>query len=299
MRAGPALIPGSPEWLRYLTPSKMAAVLGISKWESPRSLADLMVGNRIAPEQTDEQGRGHLLEPAVIKWLYQQHPEWTRHELGGHTIYRDGLDWAACNPDDVAATPAGPMPIEAKTDAGDDVGWGKPGTGQIPIYYAAQGMWTLHLMQLPRITFPLLGKRLEFAEYVLDYDPRIGDAMQRKAEEFLDILEAGRLPELDGSVATYESLRSVTADIDGTDHQLDPALALEYLDAADDLDVAEERHGLARSRVFEAMGTAKYAVVGDKKTKTRQTIASRSRKGTGRPFLLKAKRPVDRSLIGV
>nr|WP_090477023.1 hypothetical protein [Nakamurella panacisegetis] len=276
----------------------MAAVLGISPWESARSLGDLMVGNRTAPPQTTEQGRGHYLEPSVVNWVFGQHPEWDRHPDSGRTFYRDGLDWAAVNPDALAVNreTGEIVPIEAKTDAGDDVGWGKPGSGHIPIYYAAQGMWTCHVLQLDWISFPLLGKRLEFGEYVLRYDPKIGSAMQRKGEEFLDILEAGRLPELDASIATYESIRSVTPDIDGTDHQLDPRLAIEYVDSLDALEAATDRHGLARNQVFDAMGAAKYAVTGEKKT--RQTIASRSRKGQGRPFLLKSKRPLDRTLIG-
>ena len=34
--------PGSPEWQRLMTASKVAAVLGLSPWQSPRNLTEGM-----------------------------------------------------------------------------------------------------------------------------------------------------------------------------------------------------------------------------------------------------------------
>jgi hypothetical protein len=61
--------PGSPEWLRAITPSKVAAILGVSRWESPYSLWHRMKGT-VPPEGPKDIFQiGHDYEPAAAtRW---------------------------------------------------------------------------------------------------------------------------------------------------------------------------------------------------------------------------------------
>jgi hypothetical protein len=63
------LVPGSPEWCAEMTASKVAAVLGLSPWDSPYSLWYQMAGQVDRGIETVNQTRGHYLEPAVAAWV--------------------------------------------------------------------------------------------------------------------------------------------------------------------------------------------------------------------------------------
>ena len=66
------LDPGSPGWLRLMTASKVAAILGVSQWDSPRSMWHRMRNELPAEPQSTVQSRGHYLEPAVLAWWADQ-----------------------------------------------------------------------------------------------------------------------------------------------------------------------------------------------------------------------------------
>jgi putative phage-type endonuclease len=279
------VIPGSPEWLKLITASKVAAILGLSPWESPRSLWHLMRGDIPAEPQTDEQARGHYLEPAVLAWFFGQHPEYTW--LCGCTVVHDN-GWAAATPDAIAARRDASdfveLPVEAKTSANDDE-WGTPGTDEIPVYYAAQCMWTMHVMGASRIYVPVLLSRLTFAEYVLDYNSTAAAVIEAKCKTFLDSLTGSEPPPVDGHPATYQSLRRVHPDIDrAADIQVHPVHAERYCRAVTNYKQAETELSHAKSLVLDEMGNARRALCGNDVIATRQLPA----KG-GRPYLKPAR----------
>ena len=71
------LVPGSPEWLQRMSASKIAAVVGLSPYQSRYSLWMQMAGLAPQPVQTKAMSRGHYLEPAIAAWFADQHPDWT------------------------------------------------------------------------------------------------------------------------------------------------------------------------------------------------------------------------------
>ena len=93
----PDLQPGTPEWMRLMTASKVAAVLGLSPWESRYSLWHRMAGLIDPQPENDEKIRGHYLEPAVAQWFADQHPE-TIQQPGGTWAHPD-RPWQATTPD--------------------------------------------------------------------------------------------------------------------------------------------------------------------------------------------------------
>src|SRR5689334_4090086 len=96
------IAPGSEEWLKTISASKVAAILGLSKWESPRSLWHQMRGDLPREEPTTAQSRGHYLEPAILAWFFDQHPELRQSAKTGAS-YVDG--WKSAAPDAVAYRP--------------------------------------------------------------------------------------------------------------------------------------------------------------------------------------------------
>lgn len=284
------LIPGTPEWQRTVTASKVAAILGVSPYESPRSLWHLMRGD-VAPAQTTRiQSRGHYLEPAILSWWRDQHPEYgvMRRAV---LATRDDLPWAAANLD-ALAWPARRRPterviVEAKSSDKDDE-WGKPGTDEIPAYYAAQVIWAMHVDGARRAYVPIITSHLEFREYVVDYDPDLAADIEARCAEFYGSLTATVPPALDDHVATYESLRRVHPDIDAeAEVELDPATAREYVEATRALKAAEARAIGAKSHVLDALGTARRAYCAG------QVIAQRQNTATGVPALYPARRAVN------
>jgi predicted phage-related endonuclease len=257
------LTPGSEAWLKLMTASKVAAVLGLSKWDSPRSLWHKMRGDVPPEPQTKVQSRGHYLEPAVLAWFFDRHPELRRTADVGTVVHDNG--WMACTPDAVGefAEWGGLIPVEAKSDALDDE-WGTPGTDEVPIYYAAQCMWTMHVLDAPRIWLPMIGPRLEFAEYVIDYDPAVGSAMEQKCRAFMDSLTGTTPPPVDSHRETLPTLRRLHPDVDRDGQvQLTTEQASLYVRSIHDQKAADAQTALAKATVAEAMGSARLAYHGD------------------------------------
>lgn len=263
------LTPGSDAWRRLVTASKVAAILGASPWESPRSLWLRMHGDVPWGETNAVQERGTYVEAAILAWWRDQHCEF--EVLREQPTYKLG-DWAAATPDMVAYL-TDPPPVEgqyvdglerqtlveAKSVAYDDE-WGEPGTDQIPAYYYAQALWQLHMSGVSRCYVPILGPRLRFAEYVVEYDPEMGADLERRCRAFYDSLAADTPPPLDDTVATYEAVRRVHPDIDrGESVELDAEVAYALVAGNATAKIAERHLRGAKSAVLDRMGTAQYA----------------------------------------
>jgi putative phage-type endonuclease len=91
------LVPGSAEWLSRMSASKIAAVVGLSPYESRYSLWMRMAGLVPQQEQTSAMSRGHYLEPAIAAWFADQHPDWTITPTG--TFQHPRHEWMVASPD--------------------------------------------------------------------------------------------------------------------------------------------------------------------------------------------------------
>lgn len=277
--------PGSSEWLKLMTASKVGAILGVSPWESPRSIWHKMRGE-VASETSAAKERGHYLEPAILAWFFDQHPEF-RREPSATVVHRDHPRFAA-TPDAFAyhytGDPDPTYPVEAKSDAGDGEFWGEPGTDEIPLYYAAQCMWTMHCTRATRIYVPMITARLEFREYVVDYNAALAATIEAKCVAFLATLDDETAPELDGHVATYEVIRKLNPLLDrGVEVELSTEHARLFTTAYTDAKASEERLRFAKATIAEDMGTAQKA------TWLGQLIARRQNTSGDTPAIYAAK----------
>lgn len=270
------MTPGSPEWARRVSPSKAAAILGISPWDSQRSIWHKMRGDIPWDDESPAMERGNLLEAGVLAWWrkHHDHGEWA--EQATHTIE----DWCVATPDAVTEDDDGELAIvEAKTSS-DDSQWGTPETDQIPDYYLTQVYVAMHVCNLAgtpvvRSHVPILGPRLRFANYVVPYDATVGAVLLDRLRAFYDTLD-GQPPDLDDTISTYDAVRRVHPDIDqGAVVLLDEAVAAEFVNALANMNGADARYRLARSTVTALMGRAQYAECNG------VTIARRQANGTG------------------
>lgn len=280
--------PGSPEWYKLMTASKIAAVMGHSPHDSYFSMWHKMNGTMRPDPDSDEKRRGDYLEPAVINWFRDQHPEFIVMKSRMYTMY--GTRWGATPDAEVA--PADPnkeyLPrelVEAKTST-LDWEWGEEGTDQVPIGYYDQGQWQMFVTGRRRVWMPVLLNSLRFTEYVIDYNPEYVAKMVDKATAFMETLDRGQRPSMDpmdGHMQTYRAIRELHPYIDDETIEVDEATAAEFCIAVENRKRAEVREQAAKNMLAQIGGNAHYVVSGRTKLLTRQS------RGGGAPYYVAAR----------
>lgn len=281
--------PGTPDWhaarRHALGGSEIAAVVGLAppQWSSAFALWHYKAG-LIQPEEGDtfKQTLGKVLEQAVID-LHQ-----LRH---GNLVQRTGMwanqdrPWQVAEPDRFIVPARSRKPIslvEAKTaDSGDAWQWGKDGgsNDDVPAYYAAQTLWYLDTFGFTEGTLAVLIGAREYREYTIRHSETDAAWMRGEAERFLDSVRTGQAPPIDGADATYQTVRELHPDIDGSHVDLEHELAQGFADARTRLAAAEQAWNQARAEVGTAMGPAKTAWCNG------VPIANRKAKGQGTPWV--------------
>lgn len=253
--------PGSAEWLRYMTASKIAAVVGTSPYESRFSLWHRMAGNIGPKEQTAPMALGNILEPALLAWFQTEHPD-VDYRPGGWVTH-PRIEWAAATPDGFAGTGA---LVEAKT-ARDSWEWRQLDDDEqphrrtgVPAGYYDQCQWqmwvtsttTCHVVALVDMTL---------VERVVEIDRGRVEHLIDAAEAFMASLDRGEAPDLDGSTHTYQAMRELHPDIDPTDVEIPTDIAAAWVQAKADLDAAKDAERLACTALLDVMGDARRALV--------------------------------------
>ncbi len=280
--ASPVLVPGSPEWMRLATASKVPAMLGLSPYESPFSLWHRMAGLIPAIEDSDILRRGLFLEPAIVAWWADQHPEMT--VLDSETCYYpQDARFAATLDRIVRDVDFKGRCLEVKSSADRTGEWGRPGTDEIPVDYRVQTVWQMLCTGTTICHVAMLGAYLEFAEYIVHWDQDEADFIRGQVEAFMDSLPDGskpQRPDIDSHGATYQAVQQLHPAINGSDVELDYDLTVAYCTARTKLAAAQADETHTKSLVADAIGDARRGRYLD------QTIAQRQAKGAGTPFLV-------------
>lgn len=283
------LVPGSKAWYGKMSASKVAAVLGLSPYDSRFSLFFRMNGTVDPEPQTDEQSRGHYLEPGVVSWFEDGHRRFSDPSAavctvkpGGCWQHRD-FDWYTASPDRLLYFEDGSIcGFDAKTCSDDD-GYGKPGTDEVPAHVRAQAMSQMDVVGTRRTYVAVLSAYLEFREYVIDYDEAEAEHIRDECARFMDDLANGVRPNLDEHTETLQTVRKLHPSIDPVDVELPPEVALEYVGACEMEKGAKAAKRLATSRVLDHIGNGRRAVLNG------EPIAIRVAVGDALPFLRPAK----------
>lgn len=275
----PSHAPGSPEWAeqrrRGLGGSEIAAILGIGQWESRFSLWHRKRG--ILEPQPDSDGMewGRRLEPVILAKYVESHPD--RPTRQGGTFAHADRPWQLASPDLLVDGGI----VEAKTQHDNrDRMWGEPGSDEIPVYYRAQVMWYMDVLDAPWCDVAVLIAGSDYREYRVAYDAAEAEFMRGEAQAFLASIDADERPGIDEHQATYQAVRELHPEIEPASVELPAELARDYCMARHHLKRAEDFHAGQRSLVADFIGNAQYA------TFLGQTIARRQSKGGGTPFLV-------------
>ena len=251
-----AFKPGSPEWARLVTASKVAGILSISPWDSQYKVWCVMAGLIPPDPENEAMRRGNMLEDAVLNWWLADNPD--AIELGRQvTCQIPDEPWAAATPDMIVTSGGDTEIVDAKT-ASDDEGWGRPGTDEAPKYYIASSMWQLAMHpEAARVRLAVLfGRPFTMREYVIERDDELCGALIDRAREFHLSLAADEPPPLSGMACEYDAIRKAHPEIDRGETATIPAdLAAEYVTAYR----ATKALPAIQAAVLDAMGRAQYA----------------------------------------
>jgi len=257
----------SPEWhaarATGLGGSEIAAVLGLSKWTSRYSLWCQKAGLLGEPKVNSQMTVGKYVEPAVIAWWQDQHPEdYVKTSVG--TYAHSDRSWQIANPDGlVYGDRRDPKAILETKFAVYDYEWGTEGTDEIPPYYLTQCRWYLDVFGLDVCHVAVLfGGSGRFAEYVVRQDEADALLMRTEAQRFLDDVATGNRPDIDEHDATYEAIRAEHPGIERNESvELDADLWMDYTLAKIQAGEAERVRTRCKSKILDAMGDARIGTV--------------------------------------
>lgn len=295
------IAPGSEQHTNMISPSKVAAILGFSRWQSPFGLWMEMSG-RVEPDPPkDVFDAGHDIEPYVANRWRRLNPGWllSPGEVQ-FVVDPDHFGFPAVVTLDrraVRGRARRVVEIKMARDLEDLEKFGDDLSGDAPPDYTSQVLAEMlftgftklpgHLM----VTGPFWTERC----YPIGYDASVAAWMITEIREFWASLTLKTPPPLDDSKATYQTVRKLHPDISpDTAVQLDPDLAANYLDAYEQNKVADARLRGFKTKVLDAMGDAEAALVG------KVPVANRAPHASGSVALNKARKTAaaDITLIG-
>lgn len=263
--AGPTVLgwfePGTPDWhaarAAGIGGSEIAAVMGISPYESRFSLWHRKQGLIAPVEESEEMFWGKVHEPGIAArfaslhpWLVKPEPTYARHER----------PWQIANPDrQVYRTDRPNELLEIKT-ARDDHGWGRTGTDDIPVHYRAQCLWYLDVTGARVCHVAVLIAGSEYREYVVDYDETDALAMREAGAEFMRTVRQHERPDIDGHAATFQTIKALPEGQDDIDIEVSQADRDRYFAALDAAKAADAEKRAAAGVLLDQIGTGRRAV---------------------------------------
>jgi putative phage-type endonuclease len=253
-----------------MTASKIAAVVGTSPYESRFSLWHRMNGSIEPPQQTAVMSYGHYLEPVLLRWFADQHPEFEVQP--GHWVTHG---------DHFAATPDGIVPgfrtggiVEAKTSR---LSW--EWDNGVPAGYYDQVQWSMFVCGEDR-AWVVADVAMEFREYPVARDQERIEYLVAEADAFMESLRSNVPPPLDGSMHTYQAVRELHPDIEAEDVEIPEGLAADWLAVRESAAFYADDEQRLKSEIADLMGNARRA------TWNGHTLFTRQARGGGTPYLV-------------
>lgn len=271
--------PNTPEWdhlrSKGLGGSEIAAVVGLSPWQSRFSLWHLKRGN-IGKQNVNAGMRwGTLLEPVICDHFAGQR-DMLDVQVAGTYRHHD-REWQLANPDrllwDDEHGHVGLL--EAKTASAFDAHeWGR-GPEDIPPYYRCQVLWYMDALELPVAHLAVLIGGSDYREYEIAYSADEATWLREQGAAFWQSVLDGDMPDLDGSDATYQAVRDLHPDINGDTVEIDPELHEWFQASKQAAEQAATEHTAAKTTLLDAMGDARYAEVDGVRVYRRQPSGKR------------------------
>lgn len=251
--------PGTPEWEQAragltITATEIAAVMGLSPWQSPFSLWHKKAGLKTPPFESNPAVEwGNRLEAVVAQKYADEHD--VQLEATGTWRHAE-RDWQRATPDRLAP---GRL-VEVKTSPFGD-GWGPSGSDTFPIHYRCQALWQMDTLGYRRTDLAVLISGHDYREYVIEYDEADAQLMREAAVAFLDTVRRGERPAIDGANATYQTIRVQPDGRDDVDIEIPVEVAARYEVAQQQAAALKTELNAARGDVLDRIGTGYRAVL--------------------------------------
>lgn len=277
-----AIAPGSAQHLQMVSPSKVPAILGISRWESQYSLWHRMAGDvpaKDAPMQ-DIFEVGLAMEMGMAELYKMRHPGW-KLSNGEVQFVGDsdqfGFPWVATI-DRRASRGRARRVVEMKTARSMEE-WGDEGTSEAPQDYTAQVLSQMLFSGYNDYPAHLVVMSAFFKEHVYEipFDQSTAAWIVRECQCFWNSIQAGVEPALDDSVSTYECVRAMHPDITPElSRDIPEPLYNELVAASGAAKEAEATLRGIKSKVLATVGDAQYVTVNGDRVATRRPHRSGS-----------------------
>jgi putative phage-type endonuclease len=286
--------PLTPEWFAQrrlgVSASEIAAVMGISPWESHFSLY-WRKREGWKQEPSPEMSAGTRLEPVIAEWWADEcDPNENLTVVPSPLLAHPDRPWQLASPDRLVgmrklcgACDCGlPMAcgcgqidgsplavLECKYVAQSWDGWGEPDSDDIPVYYRAQVQWQCDVVDVEDWYLAVLGPG-GFRGYHGRRDEKDLRIMREYGLRFMRRLETEDPPPLDDHAATLTTVKRLHPDLDDTEAEVPADIAASYRRAC-----AMERKAKSVKKRYEiqlraAMGRSRKA------TSNGAFVASRS-----------------------
>lgn len=258
--------PGSPEWhaarRNGVGGSEVAALLGISPYESRFSLWHRKKGLVIPVEENPQMYWGKKLEPAICdEFNTRRQPDGMWAAPAG-TYHASGRPWQIANPDRLVYPDrhsSEPIAVFEAKSSRDGLGFGEEGTDEVPVWYRPQAIWYCDALGLPECHLGVLIAGSEYREYLIQWNADEAATMRDAAAEFMASLANNERPSIDGHSATYDVLKLLPDGLDDIDVDVLPLLRDRYFAALDAHKQTEWELSECRSLLLDAIGTSRRA----------------------------------------
>lgn len=273
-KAGEGVLAGmwehdTPEWHAFragvIGSSDVATVLGLgfksayTLWHEKRGLVE--------PEQPDPKLKrkwayGHHMEPFVSALFEAEHPELAAAITGSWT--HSARTWQGCNPDRLVldgGEVVGVLELKTFPSLSDWQDGPPPG-------YVAQLLWQVDTLGLPGGW--LAGYANLSGDYLEYYFPANKFGAEATRDAVKDFFDSEVPPEIDGTESTYQTIRKMNPSITRGQEAVIPAdIAEAYLEAREAVKAAEAENNRWKGHMLAHMGTAQWAIYGDRKIASR------------------------------
>ena len=267
------ITPGSPDHRQRISASKVASILGVSRFQSAWSLWQHMKGNvPLKPDAPTPEVFlvGHAYELALAELWRLKNPGWRLSP--SEVQYLTDLGFPAMATIDRRATRGRARKIVEMKTARDLSEFGDPEkTGEVPADYAAQLTFQMMVSGVYDAELIVIGPFFQSIIYRIDFDEKVADWIAKECRYFYDSLKQDTPPPLDDSVSTYYTAKAMHPEITpDLERPLPEQLATDLQQAVAAAKEAETHARGLKSKVLDLMGDAQHGTVNGEKIVTRR-----------------------------
>jgi predicted phage-related endonuclease len=262
-RGEPGFIePGSPEHARYISPSKVASICNVSRWESAYSLWCRMKGWVDPKPHQDIFDAGLAMELAMAELWKARHPGWRLSKCEVQFATSEHGFPALATIDRRASRGRAKHIVEMKI-ARTLEEWGDQRLdGDAPADYCLQVIAQQLISGLRKPAhLMVLGPFYRERIYTVDFDIKVANWMLTECRKFYASLDGDQPPELDDSVSTYKTVKELHPDIDGSLVEVPGDLIIQINDLRDEIGPLEGKLRGLRTQLLDLMGNAQTGCV--------------------------------------